>query len=66
MFVCVCKAITEDQLQETLKKGHKSLEEVSGSCGAGSDCGSCLQRLQAYLDQADAIVGDQSASATEN
>lgn len=42
MYICICKAITDKQLQET-SKSCSSFDEVCKRLGIGSDCGSCLQ-----------------------
>jgi bacterioferritin-associated ferredoxin len=50
MYVCVCKGLSERDLLETLKKCGPSLREVQNSCGAATDCGACLERVEKYLN----------------
>ena len=51
MFVCVCKAIRNTELKELIDSGANSLEAIGASCGAGTDCGSCVNRLKQALDE---------------
>jgi|FLYM01.1.fsa_nt_gi bacterioferritin-associated ferredoxin len=50
MFVCVCKALRTQEISDIIDSGAKTVQEVSSSCGAGTDCGSCLNRLQRFVD----------------
>jgi len=42
MYICICKAITDKQLQEA-SKSCTNFDEVCKRLGIGSDCGACLQ-----------------------
>lgn len=41
MYICICNAITEKQLEEA-KKTAKTFNEICRQLGLGSDCGSCI------------------------
>jgi len=41
MYVCICKGITEEQINRAQNSGG-SFEEVCRQLGVGSDCGVCL------------------------
>ena len=45
MYVCICYAVTETELAGVLAAGARSEEEVGDACGAGTGCGSCLDRI---------------------
>jgi bacterioferritin-associated ferredoxin len=49
MYICICLAITESKINQLLTEGATSLMDVTGACGAGSDCGSCLTKLHKML-----------------
>ena len=56
MYICLCKGITEEQLQEAVSKSNsRTSKEVLKRLGIGSDCGSCLSdaisQLQTGLKQ---------------
>ena len=42
MYICVCKAITDKQVEEAAKSC-SNYNEVFKRLGVGSDCGMCLQ-----------------------
>lgn len=50
MIICLCKGITEQQVQEQLAKGSNT-KDVMKRLGVGSDCGICvleaIDRIQA-------------------
>ena len=42
MYVCICKAITEKQVEEA-QKTSQNLMDLCKNLGLGSECGACLQ-----------------------
>ena len=52
MYICVCKGIRERQVHEVVAKGAKTWREASAACGAATDCGSCVKRLQRIFNKA--------------
>ncbi|MCB0411850.1 MAG: (2Fe-2S)-binding protein [Bdellovibrionales bacterium] len=50
MYICICKGINEKEIEELIRKGRKNVEEISNACGAGSECGSCLRRLERKIE----------------
>lgn len=51
MYVCVCAAVTDVQVRTCIKAGADTVEEIGERCEAGTGCGSCLNRLDALLDE---------------
>ena len=49
MYVCVCFAVTEDEIQETIDGGATTRDEVTRECRAGGDCGSCHEMIDGML-----------------
>ncbi|MEZ0066754.1 bacterioferritin-associated ferredoxin [Streptacidiphilus sp. MAP12-20] len=49
MYVCVCHAVTEDRVRQEISEGAKTPRQVAKGCKAGTDCGSCVRRIQALL-----------------
>ena len=45
MIICLCRSVSERQIEHTVAEGATSVEDVTRSCGAGSDCGSCRQMV---------------------
>ncbi|MEU6082013.1 (2Fe-2S)-binding protein [Streptomyces sp. NPDC047108] len=49
MYVCSCFGITEKQVREHVGSGACTPRQIAGACKAGTDCGSCVRRIQALL-----------------
>ena len=41
MIVCVCRGVSESQVEAVVTSGARTVDQVSRACGAGSDCGAC-------------------------
>jgi bacterioferritin-associated ferredoxin len=41
MIVCVCRGVSERQVEAVVAAGATTADQVSRACGAGSDCGAC-------------------------
>lgn len=63
MYVCICFAVTEVELTGVLAAGARSEEEVGDACGAGTGCGSCLDRICDRLRAVDPLHGLPVAAA---
>jgi len=49
MFICVCNAITERQVQEAVATGASSLSDLQAQLGVGGSCGCCRDTAADYL-----------------
>ncbi|MET8164805.1 (2Fe-2S)-binding protein [Streptomyces sp. NPDC005329] len=49
MFVCSCFGVTEAQVQQHADNGAGTPRQIASACKAGTDCGSCVRRIQAIL-----------------
>lgn len=52
MIVCVCNAITEDELCELARSGARTPEQAYAALGDEPNCGSCLCYAQELIDEA--------------
>ena len=43
MVVCHCLAINDSTIRELLNSGALSVEEIGTRCGAGTECGACVE-----------------------
>ncbi|GAA3981598.1 hypothetical protein GCM10023085_74880 [Actinomadura viridis] len=64
MYVCICHAVTEDNVRGCMAEGARSPREVKAACGMKPGCGSCTKRLYTLVSEyrtadelADAITG---------
>ncbi|SEN70025.1 Bacterioferritin-associated ferredoxin [Actinacidiphila rubida] len=49
MYVCSCFGITEQQVRQHADSGRCTPRQIASACKAGTDCGSCVKRIQALL-----------------
>ena len=50
MIVCLCRGVSERQVETAVTKGAMTVHEVARACGAGSDCGACRHMLSALIE----------------
>ena len=51
MIVCVCNAITEDELKALARDGARTPEDAYAILGCEPECGSCLCYAQELIDE---------------
>ena len=49
MYVCICKAITDQQIIQQLDRGARNFKDVSKQLGVGTQCGICCRRTQSLI-----------------
>ena len=52
MYVCLCRGITEKQINRQIALGVDALEKLQKQLGDGVDCGNCCDYLQQMLADA--------------
>ena len=50
MYVCVCRAVTDEKIKAAIEAGAKSVEAVTDACCAGDDCGACHQTIETMIE----------------
>ena len=51
MYVCVCKAVTDSQIQSAIDNGACTRKQLFQYLGVGADCGKCNKQLRNMLDK---------------
>lgn len=51
MYVCLCKGITDRQIQAAVQDGAHSLGKLRKSLGVASQCGKCASLTREILDE---------------
>lgn len=51
MYVCVCKAVTDSQVTQSIDQGADTLEVLQAKLGVGSECGRCCDYANMMLQQ---------------
>lgn len=49
MYVCLCEAVTENEVNAEIALGARTIEEIGERCGAGTGCGMCHDRIRSLL-----------------
>ncbi len=55
MVVCHCKAVNDSSIVAPLHDRRLTIEDVATSCGAGTDCGGCLETIRQLIESAAAV-----------
>jgi bacterioferritin-associated ferredoxin len=50
MYVCVCLAVTESEVDAAIVGGAHTREAVTRSCRAGGDCGACHHMIEQKIE----------------
>ncbi|OAI00458.1 MULTISPECIES: (2Fe-2S)-binding protein [Methylomonas] len=62
MYVCVCKAVTDSQLDAAIDSGLCSRKQLVQCFGVGGDCGKCNKDITQILDRKNACRLLQAAN----
>ena len=60
MYACICHAVTAHEVAEVVRAGAATEDAVGAACGAGTGCGSCLDRICAIISRVDPDHGQLS------
>ena len=51
MYVCVCLAVSEREVEAAIDGGAASVPEVTRTCKAGGDCGACRGHIAKMIEE---------------
>jgi len=49
VYVCICHAVTDSEIDAEIAAGASTAEEIGARCLAGTGCGSCVDRICGML-----------------
>lgn len=49
MYVCLCKAVTDRQIRQTVEGGASTFAEVRRELGVATQCGKCCQMAKSIV-----------------
>jgi bacterioferritin-associated ferredoxin len=52
MYVCICKRVSDRELNRAIESGADTVHAVGEATGAGTDCGCCMDAIAGHLKQA--------------
>jgi len=51
MIVCICKRVTDRQVNAAIDAGATSVEAVGQACKAGTGCGACHEQIADMIEE---------------
>ncbi len=55
MYVCICARVREGDVRQAILAGARCVDSVGKACGAGTGCGSCVERIVDLIDEFHAL-----------
>jgi bacterioferritin-associated ferredoxin len=55
VIVCICEGVSDSEIEQLIKNGASSVEDLKQECGAGGKCGGCLWQLVETLEREKAL-----------
>jgi bacterioferritin-associated ferredoxin len=52
VYLCICHAVTDTEIAQLVAAGASTEAAIAEACGAGTGCGSCLDRICAMIGAA--------------
>jgi bacterioferritin-associated ferredoxin len=49
VYVCICARVRECEVRSAIRCGARCEETIADACGAGTGCGSCLDRIDELI-----------------
>lgn len=56
MYACICARVRECEIRTAIRCGARSEDSVGDACGAGTHCGTCLDRIAELIEEAEHTV----------
>jgi bacterioferritin-associated ferredoxin len=50
MYVCICRAVTEQEVKSVIEAGATTVQAVTQTCCAGDDCGACHGAIEDMIE----------------
>lgn len=50
MYLCICKAVTDQQVRQAVEQGLRTMGDITGRFGIGIECGKCLDDVRVFLE----------------
>jgi bacterioferritin-associated ferredoxin len=51
MYVCICRAVTDKEVNAAIDAGAETVEAVTAACCAGGDCGACHGIIEEMIEE---------------
>jgi bacterioferritin-associated ferredoxin len=50
-IICICNAVSQEEIQAAIVAGARTVEEVMAACKADLDCGSCQYHIEDMIEE---------------
>ncbi|TQS41551.1 (2Fe-2S)-binding protein [Cryptosporangium phraense] len=60
MYVCICTRVRESEIRTAISAGACDEFDVADACGAGTGCGSCVERIRGLLQASEVSLAQAS------
>jgi bacterioferritin-associated ferredoxin len=57
MYICICHAVTEQQIRDAVREGAATVGELGARLGVSSGCGCCRSLAKEVVDQTLRLAG---------
>jgi len=64
MYLCICKAVTDQHIRQAFAQGVRTMGDVSARFGVGIECGKCIDPIREFLDECLAAPAAAAETAT--
>ena len=51
MYLCVCRAVRESEVDYAIDQGCRTFKDISYQTGCSKECGQCAQAVKGYIEQ---------------
>jgi bacterioferritin-associated ferredoxin len=55
LYACICARVRESEVRAAIRGGALTEDSVGDACGAGTGCGTCLDRICDLIDEESAV-----------
>ena len=52
MYVCICKAVSDQDIKEAVASGAEDLADIQARLGAATGCGTCVEYANEVIHEA--------------
>lgn len=49
MYLCICKAVTDQQIRQAVEQGDRTMGDLGIRFGIGIECGKCVDSVREFL-----------------
>lgn len=51
MYICICRQVTDKQIESAIQTGANTIEAIQNTLGASSECGNCMDCIRDMIDE---------------